>query len=717
MPPAITWSTPWVPSLGIDLAWRLDGFSLLFIVLIAGIGAAVVAYTAGYMKGHPQLGRLYLLLGLFALSMLGAVLADDLILLFVFWELTSILSFFLVGFNSSEAGARAAARTALFVTGGGGMVMLAGFLLLINIAGTSRISALGAIGPTLPATPGLATALLLVAIGAFTKSAQVPFHFWLPGAMAAPAPVSAYLHSATMVKLGVYLLARLDPAFGAWPAWQVLLAGVGAGTALWAMVLALQERDLKRILAWSTVSALGTMVMLVGLPGQYALLGLVAFILSHALYKAPLFFVAGNVEKATGRRIIDDLGGLRRGMPLTALTALLAGIGMAGLPLSLGYVAKAAIKDAKIEATGFAFVQQVSLVVSAVAVAVAGVAAIRIFWRRAGEDAPHREKGVLLLAPPLAVALTGLVLGVMPHLAEPLLAVAAKAIRPATITKVYETLDAYAGGGAVSLTLVLGLIIFAGWDRIHSALAGPRVALERFAIGALFDRGLTAFPALAARLTRTVQGGRLVTYTHVLLAALTLALWSLLAWSGVPHVPSGGWPDAAVSVALLFSALGAILAAVLRHRAVQLLATGVFAFGSAVFMLFVGAPDLALTQLAVETVLVIVAAALLLRLWRRGRLEGVPEPLFRPGAAVIALAFGSAMAAMLLVATSPAFDPALGEYYLRQSVPAAYGRNVVNVILVDFRAVDTLGEAAVVVFGLLAAYPVLRALMRRREKA
>jgi multicomponent Na+:H+ antiporter subunit A len=341
------WRTPWVPSLGIDLAFRFDGLSALMLLLITGVGTGVFIYAGGYLAGHPHQRRLYGALTAFMLAMIGCVTADDLFVLFLFWEMTSLTSFLLVGFNHHDQQSRKSAQQALLVTGSGGLAMFAGFVLLAQAFGTSSISVIIAAAPAAEATPALTAAVALVLVGAFTKSAQVPFHFWLPNAMAAPTPVSAYLHSATMVKLGVYLVARLDPAFGAWPWWQWTLQAVGALTAGWAMVLALRERDLKRILAWSTVATLGTLVLLVGLPGAGATAAVAALLLAHALYKAPLFFVAGNVDHEAGTRIIDRLGNLRRAMPWTATAALLAGLSMAGIPLTFGFVAKDAIHSAK----------------------------------------------------------------------------------------------------------------------------------------------------------------------------------------------------------------------------------------------------------------------------------------------------------------------------------------------------------------------------------
>jgi len=345
----------WVPALGVDLAFHVDGLSVLMLLMITGVGTAVFVYAGGYLAGHPQQNRLYVLLSLFMVAMIGCVTADNLIVLFLFWEMTSLMSFLLVGFNHEQESSRKSAQQAFLVTGTGGLALLAGFIVLGQAMGTYSVSAIVAQLPQVDATPQLTVALLLILVGAFTKSAQFPFHFWLPNAMSAPTPVSAYLHSATMVKLGVYLLARLDPGFGEWALWEWALKGAGSITAAWGMVLALRERDLKRILAWSTVATLGTLVTLVGLRGEGATVAVGALLLAHALYKAPLFFVAGNIDHGTGTRVIDRLGNLRHAMPWTAAAALLAGASMAGMPMSFGYIAKDIILAAKGADDVFAF--------------------------------------------------------------------------------------------------------------------------------------------------------------------------------------------------------------------------------------------------------------------------------------------------------------------------------------------------------------------------
>jgi len=327
-----TFSYAWVPSLGINLSFYIDGLSLLFALLISGIGVFIVIYAGGYLVGHPLLSRFYVYVLLFMFSMLGMVIAGNLITLFVFWELTSLSSYWLIGFDHERAEARAAALQALLVTSGGGLALLTGLLLLRLSGGSLELATLLGQGNIVRSHALYLPIVLLILVGAFTKSAQFPFHFWLPNAMEAPTPVSAYLHSATMVKAGVYLLARLNPTLGGTEVWQVAVTATGAATMLIGAYLAVHQTDLKRILAYSTVSALGTLILLICVGTESAIKAAVVFLFAHALYKGALFLVAGALDHETGSRSVTQLGGLRRLMPVTALAAGLAALSMAGLP-------------------------------------------------------------------------------------------------------------------------------------------------------------------------------------------------------------------------------------------------------------------------------------------------------------------------------------------------------------------------------------------------
>ena len=718
LPVGVEWA--WVPALGIDLAFRIDGLSALMLLMITGVGTAVFVYAGGYLAGHPGQRRLYILLTLFMFAMIGTVTADHLIVLFLFWEATSVLSFLLVGFDHEKPESRKSAQQALMITGTGGLALLAGFILLGQVAGTYRVSEVIDVVATLQPTPELTAALVLILVGAFTKSAQFPFHFWLPNAMAAPTPVSAYLHSATMVKLGVFLLARLDPAFGDWALWEWALKIAGSVTAAWGMVLALRERDLKRILAWSTVATLGTLVTLVGLRGEGATVAVGALLLAHALYKAPLFFVAGNVDHGTGTRVIDRLGNLRHAMPWTAAAALLAGASMAGMPLSFGYVVKDVIGDAKAAGDVFAIAKASNTIFGAIAVAVAGVAAVRVFWRHPGvnESPEAHEGGPSLFLPPLVLALAGITLGIFPFVVQDLIAGATGAMTP-DAEAVAFSLALEFGPALLSLlaTLAVGVLVYFLWDPLHRLFERGAQRVGRIGMAAQFERTLLWIPRVAAASTRSLQTGRLPGYVALVAGSIVAALGAafVVAWPGLAWPGAGGWPGLGPVGACLLIVFGAVAALRLRDRLVLLLAAGLVGYGSGLLFLFTGAPDVAYTQFTVETVFVIVVASMLLALKRSGHVRPLDEPLWRPGAFVLAAGFGLVVTALLLVATAGVFDDTLSRYFAERSVPEAFGRNVVNVILVDFRALDTLGEITVVMLSLLAAVPLLQALRRPRD--
>ena len=348
---AVTERFAWAASLGVEVKFYLDGLSLLMAVLICGIGSLVCVYGGSYLRKHEHLGRFYFFLLLFMGAMLGLVLAGNLLMLFVFWELTSITSFLLIGFEHENEKARAAASQALIITAGGGLVMLAGFVLLGQTAGGNYdVQSLLARGDAIKASPLYVPLLLLICVGAFTKSAQFPFHFWLPAAMQAPTPISAYLHSATMVKAGVYLLARLAPALGGSPEWTGIVTTIGALTMITGSVLAFYQTNMKRLLAYSTIAALGTMVMLIGTGSEYAIRAAMVFLFAHALYKGALFMVAGIVDQETGTKDVEVLSGLRKAMPVTATIAVIAGLSLASLPPVLSFISKEMLFEATVDA-------------------------------------------------------------------------------------------------------------------------------------------------------------------------------------------------------------------------------------------------------------------------------------------------------------------------------------------------------------------------------
>ena len=524
-------SLPWVESLGVNLSFRLDGLALLFALIIGGIGTLIVIYASGYFGADARLGRFYVILLLFMVAMLGTVTADNLITLFIFWELTSISSYLLIGFKHEDEEARSAALQALLVTGAGGLALLAGLILLGIAGGSLEFSTLLEGGVDLGGHALYGPILGLVLLGAFTKSAQVPFHFWLPGAMAAPTPVSAYLHSATMVKAGVYLLARLNPLLGGTVAWTVALGVVGGLTLVIGAFLALQHRDLKRVLAYSTVSALGGLVMLIGLGTSVALKAALVFLLAHALYKGALFMVAGNIDHETGTRDIARLGGLRKAMPFTALAAGLAALSMAGLPPFLGFVGKEVVYDATLNQPAALVVTGAALVANILTVVVAGIVTLRPFFGAVADGLPKRphEAPVRMWLGPVTLAVLGLGLGLMVGpLGDGLIAPALSAVKgePAT-----AKLALWHG---LNLMLALSVVTVAGGALLYLVrsrlILGADLAERLTAWGParMYQRAVRGLFTLARAQTRLLQHGYLRYYLLVILGmavALAAGAW------------------------------------------------------------------------------------------------------------------------------------------------------------------------------------------------
>ena len=699
----------WFPDLGPSLAFHVDGLSALFVLLIGGIGALVLLYASRYLRGHPDAARGQLFLTLFMLSMLGLVLADDVVLLFVFWELTTITSYLLIGFENEKPGARRAALQALLVTGTGGLALLVGLLLLAYIGGSFRISEwdVGAF----TAHPFYPAILILVLLGAFTKSAQVPFHFWLPNAMAAPTPVSAYLHSATMVKAGVYLLARLQPTLGGTDAWFYALTIAGATTAIWGSIQALRQVDLKLALAHTTVMGLGVLVLFLGSTSTLAVTAAVTFLIVHALYKSALFLVVGIVDHASGTRDVTLLGGLGRHMPRTALAAAVAALSMAGVPPLLGFLGKELAYESALALVEQPFLLVTVLVLAnALGLAVALLVAYRPFWGPLpGEPRKLHPAPFAMLFGPLLIATLGLAFGVFPSftgrvLIEP--AVAAIRGQPSPVSlSLWHGFNVPLALSAV--TTLLGVAIYVWRERLVAA-AG-RIALRLPWTGdRVYDAGIAGLQALARGQTAVLQGGSLRRYMATSFATIAVAIGGILivtravSWPAVLQpIPPAAWSVAALILA------GTGVAMVAGSRLAAIAALGVVGVGVSLLFLIFGAPDVAMTQLMVETLFVVIASVALLRLPALRGLE-LRTRAGRVRDAVLAVAVGSAVAALLLAVLTVPLDPLLGEWFVRNSVPQGHGRNVVNVILVDFRALDTLGEITVVAVAAMAAYALLK---------
>jgi multicomponent Na+:H+ antiporter subunit A len=719
----LRFGVPWIPALDVALSFRLDGLSLLFALLISGIGAVILSYAGGYMAHDARAGRLHALLLLFMSAMLGVVLADDLLTLFLFWEATSVLSYLLVGFDHGRAKARSAALQALLVTGLGGLALLAAVVLIRSASGASDLSALLAMGNLRDASH-LTAIVLLVGLAAGTKSAQFPFHFWLPNAMEAPTPVSAYLHSSTMVKAGIYLLARLTPVLEHAPLWQPLLIAAGAATMVVGAVLALRQTELKRLLAYSTVASLGTIVLALGVGGEAAVIAAFAFLLAHALYKATLFLVAGGILHETHRSDAEAVRGLARKAPILFAIALAAGVAMAGFPPTLAFIAKELLLEAFLAAaTGLGLALAWGLAIALVGAAgcllvVAAMVALRPFVG-APNDAvaeAHEPPPAMLLGPGLLATL-GLAWGIAPWLgAEALIGGAARAslgVGPGAVSELHVGLwhGLTAALGLTALGIALGWALFAGRRRVRSGLDIVARPFDLLGPASAYGLLLDGMLRCAGSVTRFLQNGSLRIYTAVTLTTATIAAGIGLLISRTPLGPDDDGPPGfyvLAAAALIVSA--SILLATAKSRLVAVAALGIVGLGVASFFVIFGAPDLAMTQVAVDALTIVLMLAVFRRLPEMRTISG---RWVRSRDACLALAAGAVMGVVTLYASYAQVSPSIAEELSRRSLPEGHGRNVVNVILVDFRALDTLGEISVVGMAALGVFALLRYKPRR----
>ncbi|WP_226779621.1 putative monovalent cation/H+ antiporter subunit A [Oceaniglobus trochenteri] len=707
-------SFDWAPSLGISLSFLVDGLSLTFLLLISGIGALVLLYSDSYLRGHHQYGRFALYLTSFMLAMLGLVSADNLIALFVFWELTTITSYLLIGFDADKektgAKARRSALQALLVTGAGALALLAGLILMGEVAGSYEISQINAQGDVVRNSVLYLPIVVLVLAGAFTKSAQVPFHFWLPNAMAAPTPVSAFLHSATMVKAGVYLMARLHPSLSGTDFWLWTLTVAGAVTAVFASLQALRQSDLKQVLAYTTLMALGTLTLFLANTSGYAITAFVTFLVVHSLYKAALFLVVGCIDTATGTRDAALLGGLARSMPVTMLAAAVAAMSMAGFPPFLGFIGKELkYAGALAVASEPVLVAGAVLLANALMLAAAGVVSFKPFWRPAGGALPRTPKEAPwpMLAGPVILASLGALFGINPDLLQSSVVAPTVAALLGTPAEAKE-LALWAGVNlplVLSLaTFALGLLLYAFHTRLRALLQRVLGALPDF--DARWDDVLNGLKVLAGWQTRLLQTGRLRMYMAVILFTFAAVIAATLALKGAVVIApdfSGLAPKHLTVIGLIV--IGSAIVTLTDSRMASIAALGTVGIGVAMVFILYSAPDVAITQLLVETLVVVLVAVAMLRMPHLG---APGERDIRPRDALLALFVGGGVTLTLLAVLATPMDLRLTEFFEETSGPLAHGRNIVNVILVDFRAIDTFGEIAVVVIAALSGYALLR---------
>ncbi len=700
---------PWAPTIGLDFALRLDGLSLLFAGLIVGIGLLVILYAHYYLSDEDRSGRFFAYLLLFMGAMLGVVTADNLLLLLVFWELTSLSSFLLIGFWRGAEEARQGARLALLVTGAGGLALLAGVLLIGDIVGSYSLVQVLAAGDLVRADPRYPLVLALVLLGAFTKSAQFPFHFWLPHAMAAPTPVSAYLHSATMVKAGIFLLMRLWPVLAGTPEWFWAVGGVGLVTMLFAAYVALFKHDLKGLLAYSTISQLGLITLLLGLGTPLAEIAAVFHVMNHAVFKASLFMSAGIIDHETGTRDMRRLSGLARHMPTTAALAIVAAAAMAGVPLLNGFISKEMFF-----AETFALSPPWSWLMP-FAATLGGLFSVAysarfvhdVFFGGEAQNLPRRphEPPRLMRVPVEILVVICLLVGLAPGLiVEPALRLAATALLQQPLPPF--SLTPWHG---FNLPFGMSLIALAGGASLYFARRylwelheESSVAVSgRHITEALLRQASSASAALHDALQRGGLRLSLLALLFVVLAAGAIGFGpgGPVATRAPIVADVGGWLNLVV-------VLAAAAATVLMHRERVLAIIPVGVIGLAVSLAFVklSAPDLALTQLLVEVITVLLLLLALYFLPQHSPRESSnPRRLLD---AIVAVAAGAG-SGTLAWAMLRAPGETLSGFYIEQAKPGGGGYNVVNVILVDFRALDTLGEITVLGIAAVAIAAIL----------
>ncbi len=707
---------PWLETLGLNLSLRLDGLGFLFALMILVIGLLVILYASYYLSEREAAGRFFALLLLFMGAMLGVVLSENLLLLLTFWELTSLSSFLLIGFWGHRSDARKGARMALAVTGGGGLSLLAGILLIGHIVGSFELSVVLAAGDVIRAHALYPVVLVLVLLGAFTKSAQFPFHFWLPHAMAAPTPVSAYLHSATMVKAGVFLLARLYPALADSDLWFYLVSLTGLATLLVGAGMALFQHDLKGLLAFSTISHLGLIVLLLGLDTPLSNVAAVFHIINHATFKASLFMAAGIIDHETGSRDMRRINGMWKYLPHTAVLAMVASSAMAGVPLLNGFLSKEMFFGETLQQQllgSFSWVIPAAATLAAVFSVAYSLRFIHdVFFN--GEPVnlpkfPPHEPPRFMKIPVEILVLLCLLVGMLPgYTVAPLLATAAQASLQGELPE--YSLAIWHGFNlplAMScVALVGGILVYVGRQPLFRWYAGLPEVEARL----VFERQVQNIVRLAEWLTGRLENGSLQRYLSLLLVAALILVTMALA--PLPELTGsrGLSPlDGITTLGLLVLAASGLLTAVLhRQRLVALLILGVGGMLVALAFARFSAPDLALTQLVVEVVTIILLMLALFYLPsstpREGSsLRGLRDVLVAGGCGI--------MVALLVYVVLTRPSAGLAPFFLANSVSGGGGTNVVNVILVDFRGFDTLGEItvlAIAAVGILAMLDGLR---------
>lgn len=708
---------------GIDFSIRADGLALTFGLMISGIGFFVLLYSAFYMKKYERQGQFYLYLTLFMGAMTAMVFSDNLLALFIFWEITSITSFLLIGFDHHLEKPRQAALQSLLITAFGGLTLLFAIILIGNIAGTYRISELIETGFSIAGHPQAPLIFLFILIAVLTKSAQFPFHFWLPGAMQAPTPVSSYLHSATMVNAGIFLLLRVHPFVGDFYLWKGTLMVAGGVTMFLGAFFSMGQTDLKRILAFTTISALGTMVMLIGIGTAESMKAALVFFIVHALYKGGLFMMAGIIDKSTGTRDITKLANLTSGLPVTTIATVLALISMAGLPPMLGFIGKELIYEAKIQLPGLSWlVLPLGVGANIMMVAISLTIFVELFYparKKTGVPFKHTESEFPWYFPAgtVILAAAGLVLGLAPGWLDKIIS---NALFWSGNEDFRVKLSLWHGFNKVLLvsflTVASGVVVFVYRHRVMPAISSLIRWFDRLFLPDLFARGIKKYVEIAGRNTDRIQHGyhRFYLMTFFVVTLLLVVVQMIMSDKSAEVVSGLSPVKLHVSALLFVSALSVVFAVFSGGRLTAIVAMGVVGYGVGLIYLFYGAVDLAITQFLAETILMVLFVMVMFKLPRFEKLSSARSRI-RDG--IIALAVGAMVTLVVLSARFINIFEPISSYYAETSYIKAHGRNIVNVILVDFRALDTLGEITVLTLAAVGVYALFNIRVRQiKEK-
>lgn len=706
-----TWA--WMPGIGVDFAFRLDGLALLFAMLILVIGLLIIVYARYYLSAKDSMGRFFAYLLMFMGSMLGIVLSENMIQMVVFWELTSLTSFLLISYWQHRQDARQGARMALAITGAGGLALLGGVLILGHIVGSYNLTDVLAAGDLIRAHELYVPALVLILLGVFTKSAQFPFHFWLPHAMAAPTPVSAYLHSATMVKAGIFLLARFFPALSGTPEWMWLVGGAGMITFVIGAYTALFKHDLKGLLAYSTISHLGLITLLFGFGTHMAAVAAIFHIINHATFKASLFMVAGIIDHETGTRDMRKLNGLLKYMPHTAVLAMIAAAAMAGVPLLNGFLSKEMFFEQAVTASHASALAWFIPVIVTIAAIFSVAYSLRfihdVFFNGEPVDLPKtpHEPPRFMKIPVDLLVIVCLAVGIVPMFTvAPILAVAVAGTLQTTPPE--YSLAIWHG---FNLPLMMSLLALALGVAVYFMRERLFVLHERFIARidarAVYNAMLLSTLRFSVRLTRAFDKGSLQHAAAWIIGSALVA--GLIGFLSMPAALLGEREGLAIDAVTFVAAVALIIATYLtvhwrEQRLTALIAIGVVGLIVSLGFVKFSAPDLALTQLSVEVVTIVLLLLALYFLPQSSPKEIGRVRISRDIALSVLAGLGVTLLTMAVL--SREFDP-ISTYFLENAKPGGGGTNVVNVILVDFRGIDTLGEIVVLALAGLGIYAML----------